>query len=109
MACRFGGEEFAVVMAAVSSAQASAVVEGLFVDFARTEVLAGGRPLSGRAYSAGLAEFPTEGPSLQPVPRVADAHLFRAKMSVSPTEPGSRPLCVFGPARVTSVQALRAT
>jgi len=79
--CRIGGEEFAVVMPGVSSAQASAVIEGLMVDFARMEVLAGGQPLSGHTYSAGMAEFPTEGVGLEPLLRVADAHLYRAKQA----------------------------
>ena len=79
--CRFGGEEFAVVMPEVSSAQASAVIEGLMRDFSRMEVLAGNLPLTGHTYSAGLAEFPTEGPSLEPLLRVADANLYRAKQA----------------------------
>ncbi len=79
--CRVGGEEFAVVLPGVSSAQASVVIEGLMRDFCRMEVLAGGQPLAGHTYSAGMAEFPTEGPSLEPLLRVADAHLYRAKQA----------------------------
>lgn len=79
--CRFGGEEFAVVMPEVSSAQASAVIEGLMRDFARMQIRAGELPLSGHTYSAGLAEFPIDGSSLEPLLRVADAHLYRAKQA----------------------------
>jgi diguanylate cyclase (GGDEF)-like protein len=77
--CRYGGEEFAVVMPEVSGAQATALIERLMVEFAKLEVPAGGRPLAGHTYSAGLAEFPSEATSLEPLLRVADTHLYRAK------------------------------
>lgn len=77
--CRYGGEEFAVVMPEVSSAQASAVIEKLMVEFAKLDVLAGGLPLIGHTYSAGVAEFPSDATSLEPLLRVADTHLYRAK------------------------------
>jgi diguanylate cyclase (GGDEF)-like protein len=77
--CRYGGEEFAVVMPEVSSAQATALIEKLMVDFARLDVSAGGVPLAGHTYSAGVAEFPSEATSLEPLLRVADTHLYRAK------------------------------
>jgi len=77
--CRFGGEEFAVVMPEVTSAQARPVIEGLMKDFAKVEVESGSEPLTGCTYSAGIAEFPAEGHSLEPLLRVADAHLYRAK------------------------------
>jgi diguanylate cyclase (GGDEF)-like protein len=79
--CRFGGEEFAIVMPEVSSAQASAVIEGLMKDFARTEVPAGDRPLAGHTYSAGVAEFPADGSALEPLLRVADTRLYHAKQA----------------------------
>jgi diguanylate cyclase (GGDEF)-like protein len=79
--CRFGGEEFAIVMPEVSSAQASAVIEGLMREFARMEFLAGVLRLTGHTYSAGLAEFPSEGTALEPLLHVADAHLYRAKQA----------------------------
>ena len=77
--CRYGGEEFAVVMPEVSSVQATALIERLMADFARLEVPAGGRPLMGHTYSAGVAEFPEQAASLEPLLRAADTHLYRAK------------------------------
>jgi two-component system, cell cycle response regulator len=77
--CRYGGEEFALVMPEVSSAQATALIEELMADFATLDVLAGGLPLAGHTYSAGVAEFPSEATSLEPLLRVADTHLYRAK------------------------------
>ena len=77
--CRFGGEEFAVVMPEVTSAQARPVIEGLMKDFAKVEVESGSESLTGCTYSAGIAEFPEEGHSLEPLLRVADAHLYRAQ------------------------------
>ncbi len=38
--CRYGGEEFAVVMPKISSAQATALIEKLMMDFAKLDVLA---------------------------------------------------------------------
>jgi diguanylate cyclase (GGDEF)-like protein len=77
--CRFGGEEFAIVMPEVSSAQASVVIETLMKDLAKIEVIAGDRTLAGNTYSAGLAEFPTDGSTLEPLLRLADNHLYFAK------------------------------
>jgi two-component system cell cycle response regulator len=77
--CRYGGEEFAVIMPEVSSAQATALIEKLMADFAKLDVLAGDLHLAGHTYSAGVADFPSEATSLEPLLRVADAHLYRAK------------------------------
>jgi diguanylate cyclase (GGDEF)-like protein len=77
--CRYGGEEFAVVMPEVSSAQATALIEKLMLEFAKLDVLAGDHALVGHTYSAGVAEFPSEATSLEPLLRVADTYLYRAK------------------------------
>ena len=77
--CRHGGEEFAVVMPEVSSAQATALIKKLMLDFAKLDVPAGDLHLAGQTYSAGVAEFPSEATSLEPLLRVADTHLYRAK------------------------------
>lgn len=77
--CRYGGEEFAVVMPEVSSAQASPLIEKLMADFGRLDLGSGGMSLAGLSYSAGVAEFPSEATSLEPLLRVADTHLYRAK------------------------------
>jgi diguanylate cyclase (GGDEF)-like protein len=79
--CRFGGEEFAIVMPEVSSAQASAVIEALMKDFERTRVPAGDQPLAGQTYSAGVAEFPADGSGLESLLRVADRQLYHAKQA----------------------------
>lgn len=77
--CRYGGEEFAVVMPKISSAQATVLIEKLMMDFAKLDVLVGDHALAGHTYSAGVAEFPSEATSLEPLLRVADTHLYRAK------------------------------
>jgi diguanylate cyclase (GGDEF)-like protein len=77
--CRYGGEEFAVVMPEVSSAQATALLERLMLEFAKLDVPAGDLALVGHSYSAGVAEFPSEATALEPLLRVADTYLYRAK------------------------------
>lgn len=77
--CRYGGEEFAVIMPEVSSAQATALIEKLMHDFARLDMPAGDPRLTGHTYSAGVAEFPSEATALEPLLRAADTHLYRAK------------------------------
>jgi two-component system cell cycle response regulator len=79
--CRYGGDEFAVVMPDVSSAQAAPLIEKLMEDFAKLDVPAGSGSLTGQTYSAGLAEFPAEGSSLEQLLRAADAQLYRAKQA----------------------------
>jgi diguanylate cyclase (GGDEF)-like protein len=77
--CRYGGEEFAVVMPEISSAQATALIEKLMADFAKLAEREGTRSLPKMTYSAGVAEFPSEADSLEPLLRIADTHLYRAK------------------------------
>ena len=78
VACRYGGEEFLLLLTGVTAHEAFALVEGLREHFALTPMLTSSGALHIQ-FSAGLASWPVHGDALDELMRVADAALYQAK------------------------------
>ncbi|MBL0728417.1 diguanylate cyclase [Piscinibacter sp. HJYY11] len=78
LACRLGGEEFAVLMTDTDHATALARAETWRATLAATSVLADGIVLRLTA-SFGVATFPSQAGSLSELLRLADSRMYRAK------------------------------
>jgi diguanylate cyclase (GGDEF)-like protein len=74
--CRYGGEEFAVVLPATQGASAAAVADKLRRSVANTEFPGVSHPVT---VSIGIAEFPANGITRDDIVRAADAALYEAK------------------------------
>jgi diguanylate cyclase (GGDEF)-like protein len=81
IACRYGGEEFLLVLPATTAAAAAARLEGLRAAVAETVILHEGRRLEPPTASIGVAEFPGHGADGGTVVAAADEALYRAKRS----------------------------
>jgi diguanylate cyclase (GGDEF)-like protein len=81
IACRYGGEEFLLLMPATTAAEAAARLEGLLAAVAETVILHEGRRLEPPTASIGVAEFPGHGCDGVAVVAAADEALYRAKRS----------------------------
>jgi diguanylate cyclase (GGDEF)-like protein len=79
IACRYGGEEFTVIMPGASIPIAAARAELLRAGLARLEIDYQGRPLGQITVSAGVAAFPKDGPTTMAVLQSADQALLHAK------------------------------
>lgn len=79
VACRFGGEEFALVMTHVTQAQALARAKQLCEKVRRLELVARGKILKPATISIGLAMYPDDGASYRGLIDAADRALYRAK------------------------------
>jgi diguanylate cyclase (GGDEF)-like protein len=79
IACRYGGEEFTVIMPGASVPIAAARAELLRAGLARLDVQHQGTPLGQITVSAGVAAFPEHGPTAMAVLQSADQALLRAK------------------------------
>lgn len=79
VACRFGGEEFVLLMPAATVATAAGRLEGLRAALAETVIHHAGRRLEPITASIGLACHPTHGTSGQALLRAADEALYQAK------------------------------
>jgi len=79
IACRYGGEEFTVIMPGASVPIAAARAELLRAGLARLDVDYQGKPLGQVTVSAGVAAFPEHGPTAIAVLQAADQALLRAK------------------------------
>lgn len=77
--CRFGGEEFLVVLVDLTMEQAFARMERFRADIANLEVLHAGKPLPAVTVSIGIAPFPKPGEGPASVIKHADEALYRAK------------------------------
>src|SRR5882762_5377547 len=77
--CRYGGEEFALVMAHASPATMLERAEKICLGVQNLEIESDGRRLGPITLSAGIAIFPDHGGSGQAVLQAADAALYRAK------------------------------
>jgi diguanylate cyclase (GGDEF)-like protein len=78
--CRYGGEEFAVLLPATSDAHARTVADRLWQAIAQTPVETAAGPLE-VTVSVGLAPAPPPGTDLTAALDVADAALYEAKRS----------------------------
>ena len=77
--CRYGGEEFTLILlgASIANAEARAITIGKHI--ANLKMAVAGQPLPGITVSGGVAIFPDDGDTLQKVLRKADHALLRAK------------------------------
>lgn len=79
VACRFGGEEFMLLVPSAGLAQAAALAERLRDAIAATQVRYVDGILPGVTISAGVAAYPATATSPQELLRLADEALYRAK------------------------------
>lgn len=79
IACRFGGEEFALVLTEATLNGALQRAEILRQQVKEMNVEYGGQLLSAISVSIGVAIYPEHGPSVIEVMRAADQALYRAK------------------------------
>lgn len=97
-ACRFGGEEFVILMGASSAQAAVKRVNEWRIEFAGTDHSASGGPPT-VTLSAGVAAFPDDGGHADQLLAAADAALYQAKKAgrnrvvlSRPMEPARAPL-----------------
>lgn len=79
MVCRYGGEEFAVILSDTGGESALPIAAKLSERVQRISIRAGGQELPPITISGGLAEFPTDGTSPDQLLRAADERLYEAK------------------------------
>ena len=79
VACRFGGEEFVLVLPEASLADAEKRAEELRAEIKRLRVSDKGRLLGPLTVSIGLAAYPEHGLAGDALLHAADAALYRAK------------------------------
>lgn len=81
IACRYGGEEFVLVLLDMGSAAAKPRIQQICRDIKRKRCIYGGRILPSIAVSAGIAEFPVDGSSPAEIIRAADEAMYAAKQA----------------------------
>ncbi|HSX72229.1 MAG TPA: diguanylate cyclase, partial [Pseudomonas sp.] len=91
LACRYGGEEFCLVMPEISREDAVERCESLRVAVSRLQVRYGGQPLGPINISLGLAWFPQDGDQMDTLLHAADLALYQAKRG------GRNRLCIYRP------------
>lgn len=79
IACRFGGEEFILVLSGADSSVALPHVEQICQEIKRKQVAFRGKRLSTVTVSAGLVQAPENGASPEEMLRAADKALYAAK------------------------------
>jgi diguanylate cyclase (GGDEF)-like protein len=79
IACRFGGEEFLLVLAGCTLEDAYQKAEAIREAIAQLRVTASGTVLSRITVSLGIACYPQHGQRTEDLIRVADAALYKAK------------------------------
>jgi diguanylate cyclase (GGDEF)-like protein len=79
VACRYGGDEFVLVLPDTSAELAAQRVEDMRITVRNREVLFRGRLLRPITLSFGIACFPADGRTSQDLLRASDTALFRAK------------------------------
>ncbi len=77
--CRYGGEEFAVLMPDAAHADGLKRAESLREAASRLKLEHQGRPLGGLTISVGVSTFPEQGADMAQLIRLADQALYRAK------------------------------
>lgn len=81
IACRMGGEEFAIILADSDSDQADEFANRLRSNIENLHLIFQGRPLGEITISIGLSSYPDEGTTLQELIQSADELLYVAKNS----------------------------
>jgi diguanylate cyclase (GGDEF)-like protein len=81
IACRYGGEEFAIVMPDTTLEVIHQRAEKLREGIKHLNVMSRGKMLGSVSISAGVATFPEHGGTGEAVIRTADAALFKAKQA----------------------------
>jgi diguanylate cyclase (GGDEF)-like protein len=79
IACRYGGEEFVLIMPEASQEITAERAEVLRKEARELRVQQHGQSLGAVTVSFGVAAFPQHGPSAEAVIRAADLALYRAK------------------------------
>ena len=79
IACRYGGEEFTVILPDSSLEDTWRRAEQLRVAIKRLRVRHGGEPLDAVTVSAGVASYPEHGVVPEALLRAADLALYQAK------------------------------
>lgn len=79
--CRYGGEEFVLIMPAAPATEAVARLEPLRCRLVETGIYHEGRLLQPVSVSIGVAEFPADGDSPEALLDAADAAMYRSKRS----------------------------
>jgi two-component system cell cycle response regulator len=77
--CRYGGEQFCVVLPDTDAAGAATALAGLAARLADLRVDWLGETLGGFTFSAGIAQFPLHGKTFADLVGAADRMLYRAK------------------------------
>jgi diguanylate cyclase (GGDEF)-like protein len=81
LACRYGGEEFSLIIAEVDAEGTYKCVEGIRELIKHLSLHHRGQTLGTITVSAGIATFPTHGDTMEDLMRCADEALYRAKKS----------------------------
>jgi diguanylate cyclase (GGDEF)-like protein len=79
VACRFGGEEFAVILAGASSEAAVVRAEHLCQEVRKLAVAYKGQTLGKISLSIGISSYPGKGSNAEELVHTADEALYRAK------------------------------
>jgi diguanylate cyclase (GGDEF)-like protein len=79
LACRYGGEEFSLIVAEVDAEGTSKCVESIREAIKHLSIHNRGQTLGGITISAGIATYPTHGNTPEELIRAADDALYRAK------------------------------
>ena len=81
LACRYGGEEFSLILAEVDTEGTYKCVESIRESIKHLSLHHRGQTLGTITVSAGIATFPTHGSTMEDLIRCADEALYRAKKS----------------------------
>jgi diguanylate cyclase (GGDEF)-like protein len=81
VACRYGGDEFVLILPATNAAEAAARLDGLRLAASQAVIHHEGRPLAPITASIGAAAYPDNGTAAAPILAAADAALYQAKRS----------------------------
>ena len=79
--CRFGGEEFVLLVDGCEEAALATILESLMRQFRAQRFGAGDDLTDDCTFSAGVAWLDADGANLESLVRVADARMYRAKAS----------------------------
>ena len=91
LACRFGGEEFSLILAEVDPEGALKCVEGIREAIKHLSLHHRGQTLGTVTISAGVATYPLHGDNSEELTRAADEALYQAKKT------GRDRICIFDP------------